>query len=81
VPSGGGRPAPLHRETHLSGARLPPGMTGSVSPKQRWRQVGHINAVGYIMLAGLAVLFLPLLPFIALLYLFDRLQASPEEPA
>jgi len=52
-----------------------------VSPKQRWRQTGHINAIGYIMIGGLALLLLPLLPFIALLYAFDRFRPAPEEAA
>ena len=54
-------------------------MTGSVSPKHYTRKVAHINAMGYAVMAGVALLLLPLAPFIAVLYVLDRFRAGPED--
>lgn len=39
----------------------------------------HIGVVGYVLLAGVALLALPLLPFLALVVLFDRLGSDDSE--
>jgi len=54
-------------------------MTDSVSPKHYMRKVAHINAMGYAVMAGVALLLLPLAPFIAVLYVLDRFRPEPEE--
>jgi hypothetical protein len=54
-------------------------MTDSVGPTPHFRSVAHINAFGYVMLVALALIFLPLLPFIAVFWLLG--QRSGAEPA
>jgi len=54
-------------------------MTDSVSPKHYMRKVAHINAMGYTVMAGVALLMLPLAPFIAVLYVLDRFRPDPDE--
>lgn len=56
-------------------------MAGAVGPDRMYQSVPHINAIGYVMIAVLAIVFLPLLPFAAVLWLLgQRTAPEPERP-
>jgi hypothetical protein len=54
-------------------------MTGSVTPPTPSSNVPEITLTGYILAAGIGFLLLPLLPFIAVLWLIQKLTTSDEK--
>lgn len=51
-------------------------MTGSVTSPTPWHNPPEMSAFGIIIAAGIALVLLPLWPFIAVLYLAGRLKQS-----
>lgn len=59
---------------------LPTVMTGTVSHMQGMKPHGEMGLVGYAIVAGLALLLLPVLPFAAVLWLFTKLFGTDRDP-
>jgi hypothetical protein len=53
-------------------------MTDSVGPAPRFKKTPHINAIGYVLAAAIALIFLPLLPFVAVIWLMGQRGESQE---
>jgi len=51
-------------------------MTDSVGPVHKLKNVAHMNAIGWIMAVGIGLLLLPLLPFLAILWVLGQVGAS-----
>lgn len=51
-------------------------MTDSVSKPTPWHNPPEMSAFGYMIAAGIVLVLLPLLPFIALLYIAGRVRQS-----
>lgn len=58
--------------------RVLPRMVDTVTRSSKFVSNPEMNAFGYLMAAILLVLLVPLLPFIVLLILVDRLRGTPE---
>ncbi|WP_135819928.1 DUF7535 family protein [Halostella litorea] len=48
-------------------------MPRTVTELSGWEQNTEMSLIGYLLGAGTALLMLPLLPFLAVLWVFDRL--------
>jgi hypothetical protein len=48
----------------------------TVSPRRTDRENSQMNAIGWILLLGLVVIALPLLPFVAAVWLFSKVRPS-----
>jgi hypothetical protein len=53
-------------------------MTGSVTPPTPPTSKLEITLTSYILVGGIAILMLPILPFLALLWLFQRIGGKNE---
>ncbi|WP_276280804.1 DUF7535 family protein [Halorussus caseinilyticus] len=53
-------------------------MTGQVSRMEGQTANGQMGAVGYVVAAGVAVILLPVLPFVAVLWVVSELGGSDE---
>jgi len=51
-------------------------MTDSVTPPTPWHNPPEMSAFGIIIAAGIALVLLPLWPFLALVYIAGRLKQS-----
>lgn len=49
----------------------------TVTPLPGKSETTHVGVVGYVLAAGVALLMLPLLPFLAVLALAARLRRDP----
>lgn len=57
-------------------------MTGSVTRLPSFKNVMHINAIGLTVAALIAIVLLPLLPFIAIIWLLgNKRTPGPDEEA
>lgn len=54
-------------------------MTDQVLPIQGHKSVGHMNAIGLIIALGIAVVLLPILPLLVLLYLLGEWEEERQE--
>lgn len=52
----------------------------TVLPLRGMKSVPHMNAIGYIIAAGVAVALLPLLPFLVVMYLLGRRWSAGPKP-
>ncbi|MFC5365458.1 DUF7535 family protein [Salinirubrum litoreum] len=53
-------------------------MTGSVTPPTPPTNKLEITLTGYVLAAGIGLLMLPILPFLALLWVFQRIGGKDE---
>lgn len=51
-------------------------MSDTVLPARGMTSIPHMNAIGYVIATGIALVLLPLLPFLAVLYLLGKLWSS-----
>ena len=51
-------------------------MTDSVTPPTPWHNPPEMSAFGIIIAAGIALVLLPLWPFLALVYIAGRIKQS-----
>jgi hypothetical protein len=52
----------------------------TVLPNRGMKSVPSMNAIGYVMAAGIALVLLPILPLLAVLYLLGRRWSSGPKP-
>lgn len=54
-------------------------MADTVLPTQGFKSVGHMNVMGYIIAGAIALVLLPVLPFLLVLWLLGRREAGAAE--
>lgn len=55
-------------------------MSDTVLPKRGMTSIPHMNAIGWIIAGGIALLLLPVLPLLAVLYLLGKRWGSSYGP-
>ncbi len=59
----------------------PPGMTTTVSKPTGYAPNRTMSVLGYLVAIGIALVLLPLAPFIALVWLYFKFTAEESQPA
>lgn len=55
-------------------------MTDTVTPQREFGSQAGMGAIGWVIAIAIAILFLPVLPFLVLVYLVLRLFGAGERP-
>lgn len=67
--------------TVLCGDYLFPDMSDTVLPSRGMKSTPHMNAIGLVIAAGIALVLLPVLPLLVVMYLLGRHWGSSVGPS